>query len=138
MTDAVAQAIAQLGVAFPDCSVTHEEDGDGGAYVIIDGVDIGESFAPRITWIGFRITYPYPESDVYPLFIDATATYHGDRPTPNQHADGNLPVPMTRGAEMPGFKKAAVQVSRRSNRRDANTDTAAHKVLRVLDVLRSL
>lgn len=138
MKSAVAGAIEELRVAFPDCAVTFAEDGEGGASVRIDPVDIGPGFEPRRTWIGFHITWPYPDADVYPLFIDAQVKYVGSRPAANTHPGGALPVPMSRGATMPGFEKPAIQISRRSNRRDPETDSAARKALRVIDFLRTL
>jgi hypothetical protein len=135
----VGDAVDELRAAFPDSSVTVIEDHQGGAYVVVDPVDIGSSFEPNHTWIGFHITWPYPDADVYPLFIDSNVRYVGSRPVPNQHPQGALPVPMTRGAAMPGFPdKAAIQVSRRSNRRNRETDSATRKVLRVLEFLRGL
>jgi hypothetical protein len=38
---------------------------------------------------------------------------------------------------MPGFDLPAIQVSRRSNHRNADTDTAVQKLLRITDFLRT-
>jgi len=38
---------------------------------------------------------------------------------------------------MPGFELPAIQVSRRSNHRRAETDSALQKLLRILEFLRS-
>jgi hypothetical protein len=129
----VEQALRELREGAPG-TVRHIEDGDGGAFVLVEGIDLGEHYAPSTTWVGFHITWPYPDADVYPHFIDASVRYVGDGPTPNQHPDGNLPVAMARGNfEAPGFKLTAIQVSRRSNRRDSETDTALDKLLRVIE-----
>lgn len=100
-----------------------------------DSVDIGVGFAPSVSWIGFQMTWAYPDSDVYPYFIDSAVRYVGYGETPVQHPDGNLPTAMSRGAMMPGFNLPAIQVSQRSNRRNATTDTALHKLLRVIEFL---
>lgn len=138
MKRAVVEAIEELRAAFPDSSVTFVEDAEGGASVRIEPVDIGPGFEPRRTWIGFHITWPYPDADVYPLFIDGMVKYVGSRAAPNAHPEGALPVPMSRGATMPGFERPAIQISRRSNRRDPETDSAARKALRVIEFLRTL
>jgi len=113
------------------------EDGSGGAYVIVEGVDLGETFSPSETWIGFQIVWSCPEPDVYPHFIDASLRYVGTGATPNQHIDGNLPTTMARSGVMPGFDLPAIVVSRRSNRHNPDTDTPLTKLLRVLTFLRS-
>lgn len=133
----VEKAAAQLRKGMPGHDVRVKEDGDGGAFVIVDDIDIGKSYAPTVTWIGFHITWPYPDGDVYPHFIAPEVRYIGAGEAPNGFPEGNLPTSMSRGASMPGFAIAAIQVSRRSNRRDAATDTALLKLLRVIDFLRS-
>lgn len=135
MKPAVEGAIAELRKGLPGHDVSVKEDPDGGAYVIVFGISIGERFAPPTSWIGFQITWAYPDADVYPHFIDPQVRYLGAGPAPNQHPDGDLPLAMTRGAIMPGFNITAIQISRRSNRRNAATDRALEKLLRVIDFL---
>lgn len=137
MKTAVAQGIDELRRGLPGHTVRLKEDRDGGAFVIVDGLCIGETFEPNSSWIGFHVTFPYPDADVYPHFIDPGVMYIGTGAAPNKHPDGDLPTSLTRGATMPGFEIAAIQVSRRSNRRDADIDTALHKLLRVLEFLRT-
>lgn len=133
----VAKAIEEIREGFPSNTVRVNEDPDGGARIIVDGLDIGQGFIPAVSWIGFHITFPYPDADVYPHFLDAAVRYVGSGETPNQSPHGDLPAAMTRGAMMPGFELPAIQVSRRSNRRNSETDTALQKLLRVLEFLRS-
>ena len=136
MKAAVEQAVDEIRHGLSGHDVRTLEDSDGGAYVIVEGMNIGDSFAPSVSWVGFQITWSYPDADVYPHFIDASVTYVGTGASPNAHADGNLPASMTRGSLMPGFEIAAIQVSRRSNRRNATTDTALQKLIRVVESLR--
>lgn len=136
MKPAVAQALAELSAGGPGSGVRSLPDPEGGAYVIVDDVGIGAGFAPETSWIGFHITWTYPDSDVYPHFIDPTIQYVGAEAVPNAHPEGALPVALTRGGEMPGFEIPAIQVSRRSNQRRAETDSALHKLLRVVAFLR--
>jgi len=133
----VARAIGELEAAQIGSRVRTKSDLDGGSYVIVDDLAIGDSFDPTSSWIGFHIVWTYPDSDVYPFFADAGIRYVGTGQAPNQHPDGNLPTALMRGAAMPGFDLPAIQISRRSNRRNADTDSALRKLLRVLDFLRS-
>jgi hypothetical protein len=137
MKEDVGAAIEELQAARIGSGVRTEEDPDGGAYVIVDDVAIGGSFDPSTSWIGFHIVWTYPDADVYPLFTDAGVRYVGSGPAPNQHPDGNLPTALTRGATMPGFEFPAIQISRRSNHHNAETDSALQKLLRVLEFLRT-
>jgi hypothetical protein len=133
----VEKAIEELREGLPGSAVTVKEDDDGGAFVLIESIDLGPSFEPRTSWISFHITWTCPEADVYPHFIDPSVKYVGTGETPNQHPDGNLPVSMSRAASVPGFEKTAIQISRQSNRRDPQTDWPLHKLLRVLESVRS-
>jgi hypothetical protein len=137
MKEAVEKAITDLREGLPDREVRVKPDSDGGAYVIVDGVDIGDCFAPAVTWIGFQITWACPDPDVYPHFIDPGVRYVGQGAAPNGHPDGNLPTAMSRGHVMPGFDLPAIQVSRRSNHRNAETDSPLCKLLRIIDFLKS-
>src|SRR4051794_16968893 len=102
MKEKVEQAIAELGAAGLGSAIEIKEDPDGGAYVILEGLKIGEVWNPIESWIGFHITFPYPDADVYPHFTAAGLRYIGEGETPNQSPDGDLPMAMTRGATMPG------------------------------------
>jgi hypothetical protein len=137
MKPAVEAAIADIRAGFPDHEVRVKPDSDGGAYVIIDSLEIGDSFTPHMSWLGFQITWTCPESDTYPHFIDLGVRYVGQGETPNQYPEGNLPTSMTRNATMPGFELAAIQVSRRSNHRNAATDSPFQKLLRIIEFLAS-
>jgi len=133
----VGAALAELRDSFSDAEVSVIEDSDGGTFVMVEPVFIGSTFSPSSTWIGFHITFPYPEADVYPHFIGAEVKYVGDGPAPNQHPDGNLPTALSRGQMMPGFEKPAIQISRRTKSVDPETSTAAHKLRRILEFLRT-
>jgi hypothetical protein len=137
MKPEIEQGINELRLGLPGKAVRVKEDPDGGAFVIVEGLCIGSGFEPASSWVGFHMTFPYPDADVYPHFIDPAVRYTGSGPAPNQHPDGNLPTSLSRGTTMSGFEIPAIQVSRRSNRRNADTDTALHKLLRVLEFLRT-
>lgn len=121
ITPEVEKAIEQIRTAYPD-GVAVREDGEGGAYVVIDPIELGGDFRPPSTWIGFRITFQYPLSDVYPHFV------RGDLLRSNgAHVAGEgLQTNYT-------FEgRTAIQISRRSNRLNPRTDTALVKLEKVI------
>ena len=119
MTPEVAAAIDNIKSELPGSSIDLRED-DNGVVVLIDPVDPGMPYVQRTTWIGFRITFQYPYSDVYPHFV------RGDL----ARVDG---APLGDGFAATSFEnRAAMQISRRSNRLNPVTDTAALKLSKVL------
>jgi len=68
MTPEVASAVDEITAAFPDATIEVREEGDA-VVVLLDPVDPGDTYVQRETWIGFRITFQYPYSDVYPHFV---------------------------------------------------------------------
>jgi len=125
MTEAVSQAIEQIRAAFPGHTVEVEEDGQGGARVIVQELELGEQYEPPRGCIGFLIGFQYDASDVYPHFVV-----------------GSLKRVDNKGLG-PGFSDAqwngapAVQISRRSNGWRRGVDTAAMKLQKVLEWLRT-
>ena len=123
LTPEVAEAIAELKQVFPDREMTAEEDGHGGAYVIVPDLDLGPQYQPARSWIGFQISYQYPLADVYPHFTDPSLA----------RADGQ---PLGAGFGTVHWRERQVtQISRRSNRWEPAVDTAAAKLAKVLQWL---
>lgn len=124
MTPAITQAIDEIQEAYPGATVTTREDGEGGAFVIVEDVELGHPYNQPTTWVGFRVTFQYPYADVYPYFV------RGDL----SRVDGRTLGEALSAATFES--RTAIQVSRRSNRRDAAFDTAYLKLLRVMEWLR--
>ena len=123
----VAEAIEELKRAFPSSAVTSDEDGQGGAYIFVETVDIGTRFVPSTTWMGGQITALYPYSDIYPVFIDAAV----------RRADGReFAAPITNGHNFAG--RAAIQISRVNNQVQNCPQTAVAKFMKILDFLEKL
>jgi hypothetical protein len=121
----VVTAIDELEAAYPGVAVAHREDDEGGAFVIVDLVLLGPPYVQATTWVGFHIPFNYPFADIYPHFV------RGDL----ARLDGQALGEGTSGGTFEG--RPAIQLSRRSPRRDAGIDTAVLKLDRVLGWLRS-
>ena len=127
MKQPVANAIEELKRAFPSSEVSSQEDGSGGAHVIVEDVAIGDRYRPSSTWLGGHITALYPYADIYPLFM-------GDHV---RRVDGvAFTAPVTRGARF--FGRPALQISRRNNHTQNYPQTAVAKFLKVLRFLEDL
>jgi hypothetical protein len=68
MKSGVQDAVTELRSGLPDSQLRVLDDPDGGAFVVVDAVQIGSNFVPSSSWVGFQITFAYPDSDVYPHF----------------------------------------------------------------------
>jgi hypothetical protein len=127
MKQDVAEAIEELKKKFPDSSLTVEDDGAGGARVILDNVAIGERFAPSRTWLGAHIPALYPYADIYPVFMGSEISRRDGMPfTP----------PITPNANFAG--RPAIQISRRNNLAQQYPQPAYAKLLKVIDFLKKL
>jgi hypothetical protein len=135
MTPEVEAAIEELREAYPEATVTAVADPDGGAFVTVDSVDVGERYVPRLTWVKFHITFQYPVADVYPHFVrpDLRLVVRPDL------SDGQPPFGTgTSMGTCPDGQQSAIQLSRKSNKLNPATDTAALKLAKVLKWLGSL
>jgi hypothetical protein len=123
----VATAIEELKRQFTTSSFGVREDGQGGAYVVIEPVELGAKFVPNATWVGFQIPAQYPYADIYPVFIGADV----------KRADGvAFQAPVTPGHNFES--RGAIQVSRRSAAAQSGSQKAVAKILKVLDFLEKL
>lgn len=122
VTEAIAEAIEELRQTFPEATVAFEPDGQGGAWVTITSVPLGPVYEQEMSWIAFQLTFPYPDADVYPLFVRPDLR----RRDGAAHGDGFNSVTWGPRGE------SGTQLSRRSNRLNPLIDTAATKVLKVL------
>lgn len=130
LTPSVAQGIEEIRRQYHMCTVLCKEDGQGGAYVVVDAVDLGDAYTPetRQSWIGFHVGFQYPFSDIYPHFVRFDLQRVDKRP---------FGTGMSGPMQFVGFGRDAVQLSRRSNHRDPTTETALLKLLKVLDWVRA-
>lgn len=137
MTPEVEGAVAALSTQYGADAVLAVEDRHGGAYVVVEGIPLGEAFVQDESWIGFHIPSTCPYADVYPHFVRADlARSGGGRLGEGFSTEKSFP-------DQDGLKSAgamparqAVQISRRSNRKDsAGLETPLHKLLKVIEWL---
>jgi len=123
----VSAAIDELRRQFSGASFNVREDGQGGAYVVMEPVSLGPRYRPESTWVGFQIPAQYPYADIYPVFIGAECC----------RLDGvAFAAPVTPGHQFEG--RNAIQVSRRSGAAQSGSQKAAGKILKILDFLDKL
>lgn len=127
MNQDVLEAIEELKRAFPSSAVTVAEDGQGGARVIVETVDLGGRYVPHITWMGGHITSLYPNADIYPVFVGGDVA----------RTDGRaFEVPVTGGHSFEG--RPALQVSRMNNQMHLARQTVLAKFLKILHFMETL
>jgi hypothetical protein len=118
---AVRAAIDDLQTDFQPEEFVIEPDGQGGARVRFGPVDLGDVYTQRQTWVGGHIPSQIPYADVYPIFVRGDLARTDGKP---------FVAPMSNGHNFMG--QPAVQVSRKSNRRDAAIETVKMKFKKVL------
>jgi hypothetical protein len=127
MKTEVATGIEDLKRQFAAATLSAREDGQGGAYVVMEPITIGPRYRPAETWVGFHIPAQYPYADIYPVFIGGHVA----------RADGvPFAVPVTPGHNFEG--RPALQVSRRNGTAQTGMQKAPAKILKVLDFLEKL
>jgi hypothetical protein len=123
----VATAIEELKRQFDEGSLSVREDGQGGAYVVVEPVHLGARFTPSATWLGFHIPAQYPYADIYPVFMGANV-----RRTDNVA----FVAPITAGHQFES--RPAIQISRRNGAAQSGLQKATTKILKILDFLEKL
>jgi hypothetical protein len=123
----VSSGIEELKRQFSSSIFTVREDGQGGAYVVVEPVALGPKFRPDSTWLGFHIPPQYPYADIYPVFIGANVARANGMP---------FAVPVTPGHIFEG--RPAIQVSRRNSAAQSGLQKVGAKILKVLDFLEKL
>jgi hypothetical protein len=123
----VSIAIDELQSQFVGASIMSRDDGQGGAFVVMEPVSLGPRFEPSETWVGFHITAQYPYADIYPVFVGSNII----------RVDG-LPfqAPVTPNHKFEG--RPAVQVSRRNSSAQTGLQSAKTKILKIINFLETM
>ena len=124
LKQSVAAAIAELQAAFRRPPSGGRRTTTAAAIVTMEGVPLNtEVFVQSETWVGFRLTFQYPDAEVYPHHVRPDLARKDDRSLAGAglHPNNN------------DFKgHTSLMLSRRTKRRDVRGDTAARKLMRVL------
>jgi hypothetical protein len=123
----VSSGIEELKRQFGASTFTVREDGQGGAFVVMEPVTLGPKYRPEVTWVGFQIPAQYPYADIYPVFIGGNVVRTNGTP---------FAAPVTPGHHFEG--RPAIQVSRRNSAAQSGLQKAGAKILKVLDFLEKL
>ncbi len=126
MTPEVEKAAQEIKDLFSDKKIDVAEVSDGGACVIVHDIELSATYSPQLTWIGFIIGFQYPRVDVYPHFIE---------PSIKRVDQAALGEGFSGPTEWQ--KRSCIQVSRKSNRLDPSIDTAATKLIKVIEWINS-
>jgi len=126
MTPDVDKAIEEIRNTLPDNRIEVIPEEQGGAFIIAHDVDLGDVYEPTKSWIGFRIDFQYPRSDVYPHYLDSVVERKDRQPL-----GAGISGPIT------WQNRQVWQLSRKSRQWDINIDTAATKLAQVLEWLRT-
>ncbi|HJQ46903.1 MAG TPA: hypothetical protein VJ870_11360 [Amycolatopsis sp.] len=131
-TPAVVSAITAIERQVPG-HLIHWPDGNGGAHVFIDSVDLGASFVQPATWVAFHLPHTLPDGDIYPIWLRPDLARIDGGPIGKTNAAGqNFMHP-----NQTWLTEPAVMVSLRSTERDPNIDAPVRKLARVLDTVRN-
>lgn len=126
LTPAVAAALSEIKARFGEDRIVAWPDNSGGAWVVIERVEIGTFWSPTTSWLGFLISYLHPDSDCYPHFIGSNVSRADRQP---------LRPPFHPGNSFDGI--SATMISRSSPRRRKDSETPADKADKVLEFLRT-
>lgn len=131
---AVAAAIAVIEHQVPG-HLIQWPDGNGGAHVFIDSVDLGAPFVQSATWVAFHVPHTLPDGDVYPVWMRPDLARIDGGPIGKCNAAGQNFMHQNR--DLRWLNEPAVLVSLRSNGRDRDVDSPARKLARVLATVRN-
>lgn len=129
MNPPVQEAIRELEAAYPGHRVEAVDDGEGGAFVRVHELLYGPQYKPTVGWVTFRVTHSYPHADIYPHYLPAEVARVTDQPLGEAFHKQDM--------QLGPFAGASTTVSRRSNRWNPAHDTAALKLQKVLDWIRT-
>jgi len=115
----VSTAIEETRSNFPDAQVHVCPDGNGGAHMIVDSVELGPPYAQEATWIGFHVPHTYPYSDIYPHFVRHDLSRLDGATLGEGFASGQF------------HGRPAVQISRKSK----NSTVMTHCVTKLISVM---
>lgn len=125
----VAKAIEGLRNHFPDHHIVVAPTEDGGAFVIVEGVELGAPYRQAESWVGLFLSTACPDDDTYPFYVrgDLSRLDGAELKTP-LHINHTFPP-----ADSTLPKRASVMVSRRQkNQSSWARETPLLKLLTII------
>lgn len=133
MTPEVTSAIEEIQAQFPGHTIHVGADRNGGACVVVEDLPV-IGFEQPTTWVGFHVTEACPYADTYPHFVRPDLKRVGAAALGEAMTTGHVfphPGVVVDSVSLPS--RQAIQVSRRSNRRDlAGLETPLLKLMKVM------
>lgn len=120
----IEEALNEIRSSCPDNEVTFEPAANGGFYIFVNDLLIGDQYEPSVAWIGFHLPENYPDPDVYPHHL----------PSNVKRKNGKALGESFSTTEWAG--RQVIQVSRRTNDWNGAVDTAHGKLVKVLAWIR--
>lgn len=137
INDDVKSALDELKKDFPKAKVIYDANANGGAQVIVEGIDLGHPFTAKTTWFGFEIPYNYPYADIYPHFT-APDLQLVDKNRDSLDKITGLSLRTRQKGEHYFMGRLAMQISRVSSQKSQNLTNASAKLLNVRKWLLSI
>jgi hypothetical protein len=131
MKEAVQEAVTAITEAFNSEKVRVVPDDQGGAWIEIADVELGDKYAQDTTFAICLLPFNLPGADVYPLFVRHDLTRHDGNGLGEGFATTEVKWP---GDPQP---RPATQVSRRTRRSEFTMQTPLQKIEKVLDWVRT-
>jgi hypothetical protein len=127
----VTAALESLEAAFPSVPIRVVPDGQGGAWVEFTELALGAPYVQETTFLAFLLPFNLPGSDIYPMFVRPDLSRLDGRPLGQAFQATQLAWPGD------AAQRPVVQVSRRTRGGTFAAQTAAQKVNKVIDWMRS-
>jgi hypothetical protein len=129
MNETVQHAVEEIRNAYRGHALDVLPDNEGGVFVKVHDLPLGEQYEPTSSWVAFRITFQYPFADVYPHYCVANLVRKDNCVLGDGFSKNTW--------KSPAGEEAATMISRRSNQLNAATDTAALKLAKILDWIKN-
>ena len=131
MKEAVQAAVTDITDTYGAERVRAVPDGQGGAWIEIGDVELGDRYKNETTFVVFLLPFTLPSADVYPLFVCHDLTRSDDQALGDGFATTQVNWP---GDPQP---RPVTQVSRRTRGNEFTLQTPLQKVEKVLDWVRT-
>jgi len=128
---AVEAAVAALREVYGEDQVHLVPDGQGGAWVEICAVELGDTYVQETTFVIFLLPFNLPGADIYPVFVRHDLARHDGAAL----GEGLQCTTLSWPGHPP--QRPVVQISRRTRNGAFASQTAVQKIEKVMEWLRN-